>query len=129
MKKVIYEESYTNGDKSYYELETTNNKINDTRMEMRYHPDDPNWLCGGDTVLSLIDNGNFITFKFGDTKEIELDYAEATELMMMLKYMNDDSGTVHLPTTIKRVNKVGGSTVVSNVTITGSVSSQPLFDD
>jgi hypothetical protein len=42
------------------------------------------WTCGGETALTLTDDGNGIKFKFPNKKVIELDYNEAREMLVML---------------------------------------------
>ena len=44
----------------------------------------PDWTCGGETALTLTDDGNGIKFKFPNKKAIELDYSEAREMLVVL---------------------------------------------
>jgi len=44
----------------------------------------PDWQVGGQTALTLTDNGNGIKLKFPDKKIIELEYNEAREILIML---------------------------------------------
>jgi hypothetical protein len=50
-------------------------------LKFSNHPD---WQVGGQTALTLTDNGNGIKFKFPDKKIIELEYNEAREILIML---------------------------------------------
>lgn len=44
----------------------------------------PDWQVGGQTALTLIDDGNGIDLKFPDKKTIKLEYNEAREILIML---------------------------------------------
>lgn len=44
----------------------------------------PDWQVGGQTALTLIDDGNGINLKFPDKKTINLEYNEAREILIML---------------------------------------------
>lgn len=50
-------------------------------LKFSNHPD---WQVGGQTALTLTDNGNGIKLKFPDKKIIELEYNEAREILIML---------------------------------------------
>ena len=50
-------------------------------LKYSHHKD---WTCGGQTALTLTDDGNGIKFKFPNKKSIELDYNEAREVFVML---------------------------------------------
>jgi hypothetical protein len=51
------------------------------KLNYSHHKD---WTCGGETALTLTDDGNGIKFKFPNKKVIELDYNEAREMLVML---------------------------------------------
>jgi len=48
------------------------------------YSDHKDWTCGGQTALTLVDDGNGISIKFPDKKSMNLDYAEAREVLVML---------------------------------------------
>lgn len=131
MNKTSYKESYPNGEKCFYEAETTRfNTHNDIEIELRYHPDDHEWMVPGMVALTLTDNGNGYVFKFDDGREIDISYSEAIEMMMILKYLNEDSGTVTLTPTFTKVDQINNDEDDSPSTVSQTVTdSQPLFGD
>jgi hypothetical protein len=44
----------------------------------------PEWSCGGQTALTITDDGDGLSVKFPDRKAIALSYAEARELFIAL---------------------------------------------
>lgn len=52
--------------------------------------DNSDWTCGGQTALTITDDGDGITIKFPDRKAIALSYAETRELFIVLSMNIED---------------------------------------
>jgi hypothetical protein len=48
------------------------------------------WAEPGKLALTMVDDGNGLSFRFPDKKSINLDYSEAREMLIMLS-MNSDT--------------------------------------
>ena len=70
------------------------------KLKYSNHPD---WQVGGQTALTLTDDGNGIKFKFPDKKVIELDYSEAREMFVMLMMHMDEKIEIRKSELIKTI--------------------------
>jgi len=48
------------------------------------YSDNADWTCGGQTAISITDDGDGLSLKFFDKKPINLEYSEARELIIAL---------------------------------------------
>ena len=69
-------------------------------LKYSHHKD---WTCGGQTALTLADDGNGISIKFPDKKSINLDYNEAREVLVMLMVHMDEKIEIRKSEIIKSI--------------------------
>jgi len=58
-----------------------------TKLNFSDHSD---WTCGGQTALTITDDGDGLSVKFPDRKAITLSYAETRELFIALSMNIED---------------------------------------
>ena len=66
------------------DLDYDYNLIMEGAVDTLKFSNNPDWQVGGQTALTLTDNGNGIKLKFPDKKILELEYNEAREILIML---------------------------------------------
>jgi hypothetical protein len=65
------------------------------------YSDNADWTCGGQTAISITDDGDGLTVKFFDKKPINLEYSEARELLIVLSMCTKDKIEIRKSETIK----------------------------
>jgi hypothetical protein len=94
----VYVQNGRNGELDYdYDL---NRGAILSKLNYSHHKD---WTCGGETALTLTDDGNGIKFKFPNKKVIELDYNEAREMLVMLMMHMDEKIEIRKSELIKTI--------------------------
>lgn len=65
--------------------------------------DNPEWTCGGQTALTITDDGDGLSIKFPDKKPINLEYSEARELIIALTMSVTDKIEIRKSEIIKTI--------------------------
>jgi hypothetical protein len=90
MTNLIYiEESDITDTSSMYEFVESGDEI-----IMKFYENDSQWAehVRGKKAVTMKDTGDGVNIKFRNSKsKIELDYSQLVELMMLLKFHNEDS--------------------------------------
>ena len=63
----------------------------------------PEWTCGGQTALTITDDGNGLSVKFSDRKAIALSYSDARELVIALSMSMEDRIEIRKSELIKTI--------------------------
>jgi hypothetical protein len=71
-----------------------------TRLNLSNNSD---WTCGGQTALTITDDGNGLSIKFTDKKPINLDYNQSRELLIALSMSITDKIEIRKSETIKTI--------------------------
>jgi hypothetical protein len=105
---MIYVEQYDKNDSSMFNMHTENYEYGIGEVTIAYSTLDQGWSdsAKGQIAASLDDNGNRVKVTFDNGKKIKLDYAQAQELYLLLKYYNEDSGLVGLNPSILKLKEV-----------------------
>lgn len=67
------------------------------------YSDNPDWTCGGQTAISITDDGDGLSLKFHDRKAINLLYSEARELIIALSMSVTDRIEIRKSEIIKTI--------------------------
>ena len=103
---MIYIERSGDGNSSMYELDADIRGLDESTITLKFFEGDQGWtsLVRGKVAATMKDDGNGVTFKFRDKKKkIKLDYSELQEMLMLIKYNNEDSGKYGFDHTIQKL--------------------------
>lgn len=93
--KMIYINKCGGDNSNMYELDANIISLDKSTITLKFFEGDEGWtsLVRGKVAATMKDDGNGVTFKFRDKKKkVRLDYSELQEMLMLIKYNNEDSG-------------------------------------